>query len=119
MNKYQTYETIGTISWLTMDFCWMSGYMTLAYIVSIISILSTIISIFKFNGKNKSEKRLLIVSFMWVFMNTLWMTGESLSKPWIVTSAKFVFVLSMIMTIITIITARKEKETIDFKRFKV
>lgn len=118
-NTYQTLETIGTFSWILMDFCWMSKFQVFAWIFSIIAIVASLGALIFYNNNKKSERLILFAGLLWVMMNTSWMMGEDLEKPWLLVVAKIYFAISIIMIIFAVIVSRKESEKIDFKRLKL
>ena len=116
---YQNLETIATISWLGMDFCWMSKYSFLAWALSFFAISFSLGSIFTFVDAKKSEVCLLLAGLYWILMNSAWMWGDDLGKEWLVFVAKIYFLISLLLVIFALISSRKENEPIDFKRLKI
>lgn len=117
--KSQTCETIATISWLLMDFCWTSEYMIASWIFSFFALTFSILALFTYVGEKKSEKHILIASLMWVTMNSLWLWGDDLKIEWLSITARVFFVLAAVFIILSIVESKKEGEPIDFKRLKI
>ena len=120
-NKITTHrlETISTISWLLMDFCWSSEYMIPAWIFSLIALFFSIWALLSYTGTNKSELYLLAASWMWVMMNSTWLWGDDLNIWWFLILAKVYFVIAAILIIMSFIMAKKEGVMVDLKRLKV
>lgn len=112
-------ETVSTISWLLMDFCWSSEYMIPAWIFSIIALFFSILALLSYSGKSKSEHYLLGASWMWVMMNSTWLWGDDLNIWWFLVLAKIYFVIAAVLIIISFISAKKEGVVVDLKRLKI
>lgn len=116
---YLILETIGTISWILMDFCWMSKFQFFSYVFSTIAIIASVGAIIFYNNNKKSERLILGASWLWIMMNTSWMIGEDYERPWLLILAKIYFIISIIIIIFAVIISKKENEKIDFKRLKL
>lgn len=101
MTSHQKLDTTSTISWLLMDFCWLSEYMTMGLIFSLIAIVFSISSIIVFKG-DRVDKYALFASLMWVLMNSIWMYGDSLELNWLTIIAKIMFLMAIIFVAISI-----------------
>lgn len=112
-------ETVSTISWLLMDFCWSSEYMIPAWIFSIIALFFSIWALLSYSGNSKSEHYLLGASWMWVMMNSTWLWGDDLNIWWFLVLAKIYFVIAAVLIIISFRLARKEGVVVDLKRLKI
>lgn len=117
--KSQTLETIATISWLLMDFCWTSEYSALAWIFSATALTFSFLAILFYEGDKKSEKHILMASLMWVTMNSFWMWGDDLKFDWMQLVAKACFLVTAALIILSIREAKKEGEPINLKRLKI
>ncbi|MEK6828563.1 MAG: hypothetical protein AABY15_00355 [Nanoarchaeota archaeon] len=115
----QNSETIATISWLLMDFCWTSEYMIAAWVFSMLALSFSIIALLFYDGEKKSEKYILIASLSWVTMNSLWMYGDDLKIDWMSMVAKLFFIVAAVFIVISIKEAKKEGKPIDLKRLKI
>lgn len=119
---YQMLETIGTILWFCMDFCWMSKYQTSAWIFSFIAagiLFATVISCIIDNRCSRTELFIAIASFDWFAMNSCWMFAEDTNSVSLLTLAKFWFVIAAVFVIIATFMSHKYKERIDIKRLKI
>ena len=116
---YQNLETVATISWLLMDFCWMSKYILISCVMALIALTFSCCSIFFYKGKSKSETCMLSASFFWILMNSTWMCADIPGEEYLIDQAKIYFVISLIMVIIALIIAKIENEKVDFKRLKL
>ncbi|TXI88524.1 MAG: hypothetical protein E6Q36_05390 [Chryseobacterium sp.] len=119
MKKYQILESIATMSWLLMDFCWMSKWLFLATILSNFTLFFSIFAMSFYNGNKKSEETLLWASLSWVLMNTLWMYSEIQGFEYLIGIAKICFVSTIIFIGIAIYFFYYEKENTEFKRLKI
>lgn len=119
MKKYQVFESIATISWLLMDFCWMSKCVKLASIFSMCSIILTVLAMIYFNGKKDSEGVLIIASLGWVLMNSFWMYSEIPGFTYALTLAKICFIGTILFVGIAIYCSIIEKDDTEFKRLKI
>jgi hypothetical protein len=117
--RSQTSETIATIGWLLMDFCWTSEYKIPAYLCSSVALAFSFMAIFFYEDGKRSEKLLLLASLMWVTMNSFWMWGDFLKISWMPIVAKICFAITAFMIVLSIREARKEGESIDLKRLKI
>ncbi len=115
--KYQNLETIGTIGWLLMDFTWMSGYIDLAIYISIIPFITLASAFIFYDGDKKSERFGLLSSWLWFFMNGLWVLGDK-NPSWLVI-AKIVFIITSIYVVVTMIYSKKEKSSPEIKRVNI
>lgn len=117
---YQKAETVATVSWLLMDFCWMSNYIIASIIFSTASICFSYLSVKTYFDRKKSEFFLLVASFFWVFMNSLWMCGEISKEFWIIVIAKISFFIVLLFLYIAFYYVKKENnEQAEFKRLKI
>ena len=116
---YITLETISTVCWLLMDFCWMSKYVRLASFFSIFAITFSCLSIILYKGNSTSELIILVTSLMWIMMNSFWMSGDELNQDWLISIAKIIFVVSLILVLIAVIVSKKENKSINFNRLKI
>lgn len=119
MNNYNRLETISTVCWLLMDFCWMSTWNTAALIVGIASIVFSYLALEAYKEDKLSEKLLLGANFVWIVMNTSWMLGDTTGKPFMITIAKGLFVISLIMVGLAFYFSSKNNEKLTFKRFRL
>lgn len=119
IKNYQTQETIGTFSWILMDFCWMSKMSAFAWFFGILAIISSFSALLLYKDNKKGEKLLLAASWIWVMMNTCWMVGEDLNLLWLLIVAKIYFLMSIIMIIFAAVISKKEENILDFKRLKI
>lgn len=120
-NKLITYklETVGTISWLLMDFCWSSEYMIPAWIFSLIALFFSIWALLSYDGNSKSEQYLLGASWMWVMMNSTWLWGDDLNIWWFLVLAKIYFLIAAVLIVLSFRAAKKEGVVVDLKRLKI
>lgn len=116
---FQIFETIATLSWLGMDFCWMNKYQTTALMLSLLALIFSIMAIVYYDGKKKSEVLILSASFFWVLMNSSWMIGEDSQNTIFTHISTWCFITSILMIVVAIIISRSEGEQIDFKRLKI
>lgn len=122
IKPYQILETIGTILWFCMDFCWMSKYQTAAWIFSFIAtgiLLATVIECTVDNRCSRTELLVVIASFDWFAMNSCWMFAEDTNSVFLLTLAKFWFVIAAIFVIIATFISHKDKEHPNVKRLKI
>lgn len=117
---YQKVETIATVSWLCMDFCWMSNYVVASMIFATIAICFSYLAVGTYADGKKSEFSLLGASFFWVEMNTAWMCGEMMKEEWLVTIGRFSFLIVLGFLFAAFYYNKKESnEQVDFKRLKI
>lgn len=119
MKKYQILESVATISWLLMDFCWMSKWVVAASIFSAFTLLTSLLAMGFYDGEKSSEETLLWASLSWVLMNTLWMYSEVPSFEYLFGLAQFCFVATIIFIGIAIYFFHSEKQDTEFKRLKI
>ncbi len=112
-------ETIATISWLLMDFCWTSEYMIPSWIFSMSALVFSVIAYAFYEGEKRSEKFVLCASLMWVIMNSMWMWGDDLKIEWVTLCARLFFLAAAVLIVLSIREARKEGKPIDLKRLKI
>lgn len=118
-NLSRNSETIATISWLLMDFCWTSEYMIVSWIFSIIALSLSIVAVVSYMEDKKSERYILLASLMWVTMNSLWMWGEDLAIEWLSMIGRIFFLAAAAFIIFSLREARREGNPIDLKRLKI
>lgn len=116
---YQNLESIGTASWLLMDFIWMCGISWLALLIFIPSFLCLVGACIKYEGKKMSELHVLNASVCWLLMNATWIMGEITSKNDYLICGKIAFFIACIFVYLAFRASKKEKEPIDFKRLKI
>lgn len=116
---YLILETSGTIFWLLMDFCWMSGYKTMSSIIGAAAFLLLFGAFWAFRGRKVSERISNAVSFLWCLMNFLWMQSEYTRQEHMLVIAKGIFIIASILVIFVVILSRLEKGLPDIKRLKI
>lgn len=113
-------DTISTIAWLSMDFCWMTDYTFLSSAFGLISLLAAVVATIMLSRQDKaSEFYLGMASSYWISMNMFWMIGDQLEFSLSFTVAKICFAISIICLIIALVFSKKEGGKIDFKRLKI
>ena len=115
--KYQTLETIGTIVWLLVDFVWMCGYTDIAILLSIVPFVTLASAFIFYNSGKRSERLGLLASWLWFFMNGLWILGDK-NESWI-TIAKLVFGMASIAVLLAMIYSKKEKDDPNLRRLNI
>lgn len=117
--SYVLCETAGTVSWLIMDYSWMSGYRIMSEIFGLIAIFLLIAAFWLFKGKKLSDRLSYVASFLWCIMNFLWMKSEYLQSELLLGFAKFIFIDASIFVILIVISSKIEKSLPDIKRLKI
>ena len=117
--QYQKFETIATLGWILMDFCWMSKHIYFAYIFSVVAISMSWLALMSYDGCKKSENLILGASWMWVSMNALWMLGDEFGLSWLITIAYVFFAVTIILVVLALIASKKDDDNINFKRLKI
>jgi len=112
-------ETVGTISWLLMDFSWMSGYKIMSETAGFLAVVFLISAFLLFKGRKVTERLSYAATFLWVAMNFLWMESDYFHSALTLSLAKFIFVLASIFVILIVILSRLEKGLPDIKRLKI
>ena len=112
-------ETVGTISWLLMDFSWMSGYKIMSEVSGFVAIVFLISAFCFFKGRKVSERISYAATFLWAIMNFSWMESEYHHSSLCLSFAKFIFVIASIFVILIVILSRLEKGLPDIKRLKI
>lgn len=115
----QRLETISTISWLLMDFCWSSEYMILSWIFSFIALTFAILAFFSYDGTSKGERYLLGASCTWVMMNSVWLWGDTLKIGLFLVLAKIFFIATAILIVVSFMVSKREGVDVDLKRLKI
>jgi len=112
-------ETIGTISWLLMDFSWMSGYKIASEISGFVAAVFLIAAFWLFNGRKVTERLSYAASFLWCIMNFLWMGSEYYHQTSMLAIAKGIFLIASILIILILILGTIKKDLPDIKRLKI
>src|SRR5574343_607569 len=100
MNKkinYSLLETIGSITWLIMDFIWLCGFVDISLYFSFIPFTTLALAFILYDGAKNSEMYGLLASWLWLFMNIFWILSEK-NLLWLV-FAKMVFIYAAIAII--------------------
>ena len=117
---YETFESLGSVGWLLMDFCWMAEFKNVCWYVTAIPLFFLTASVIFYNKESKSERIVLLSSLSWFLMNMLWMMHDlTENKDWLLLGAKICFGIAIIFVILAFYFARKENKKIDFRRMKI
>lgn len=113
------YETLGTIFWLLVDFCWIMEFKALLAIFTIPAIISLSL-VFKYTEKSVTIFAANVAMLSWLFMSILWAIGDLWSVPGAVILAKWTISFSLILLVIFLIAGDFRREAVDrFRRFRV
>jgi len=130
MNKksFQIPEVIGTISWLIMDFCWLSKEYGIAVccMLTVVAFLGiAVMNIFSTKNIRYSERFNYVAVWIWSIMNSFWMISdlpleeESHSTIIALDLAKLCFMLGSIAILLSFVFSFIEKKQIVFRRLKI
>lgn len=110
-------EVIATILWFLTDFLWMWGFVVPAVLLLPFIIIAMVISVIRVKSKNL--KRIIIITMMWLMMNSIWMISDLTTEETVVILCKIMAsafgVIGFMQLIIFFIT--KPKTIQNFRRF--
>ena len=113
------YETLGTIFWLLVDFCWIMEFRVLLEIFAISAIFFLSL-VFKYTERSVPIFAANIAMLGWLFMSILWAIGDLWSVPGAITWTKWIISFSLISLVIFLIAGDFRREVADrFRRFRV
>lgn len=110
-------EVIATVAWFLSDFLWMWDQIIPAICIFPFIAISMLISIIRIKSKNL--KRVLLITLMWLMMNSIWMLSD-LSND--IIAVKFIKIIASAFGIIgfaqlILFFITKPKTIQNFKRF--
>ena len=112
-------ETIGTICWLLMDYCWMCGHVETSSWVGFIALMSLLFSFLFYDGNKVISRLSYATSFLWCLMNNFWMQSEYTELKHLLILAKGIFIIASILLILLLVLSKIKKELPDIKRLKI
>lgn len=84
------------IAWFLMDFCWLSTYVIPAVVLSVVTIILVVLSLFYYRG-DKFNLISAITGLVWLIMNVSWMFGDLFGISWCLIVAKIFFAIGVII----------------------
>jgi hypothetical protein len=110
-------EVIATIAWFVTDYLWMWGQVKLALLFLPFIIVSMGVSLFRI--KNKNLRKIIMITFMWLIMNSLWMVSDLYKEESTVTNIKLVATLFGFIGMgqLAFFFVTNPKQIQNFKRF--
>lgn len=112
-------ETIGTLAWLLMDFCWLSNYQYMAKFSAVLAYVFLMCAFLFYKAPKWSEFLSYVASFLWCSMNSCWMMSDFSGDKSLLVWAKWIFVITALLSVWIIYLSKKENEEINFTRYKV
>lgn len=110
-------EVFATILWFLTDFLWMWGFVIPAVLLLPFIVISMVISVIRVKSKNL--KRIIIITMMWLMMNSVWMISDLTTDQTVVIFCKVIastFGAIGFMQL-TIFFITKPKTIKNFRRF--
>lgn len=117
--KKQSYwEITNSLSWLFLDACWMFDYEILSYVFILPTIISGIILAVKVGDINVRLTNWGV--FSWSLMNVCWMCADYWKSAALLTFAKGLFPLGLVLIAIALYRSQNKKDILNqFKRFRM
>lgn len=112
-------ETIGTMFWLLMDFCWMSDYKVIASISAALACCFLLCAFIFYKSSKWNDFLSYVASFFWCLMNSYWMLSDFLKDESLLVTSKCIFVFTVILSLIILYLNKRENKEVNFTRFKI
>jgi hypothetical protein len=119
LKTYERFETGATLMWFLMDFFWMHNYNYASTLCGALAVWMSLFSIITYEDGRKSVHIILVAAFFWVMMSFCWVLGDFYERPWLIIMANIYFAICLFLSIFAFVIARKEKESLGFKRMKI
>lgn len=114
----ETLEVVNSFSWLFMDAMWMLEYIQEAHFFITPTLITGFYLILKETGF--SSKAIALSAFMWSFMNSIWLLGETGILDSYLPLAKSCFFIGIGCLIVGLFFSKDIKKDVAlFRRFKV
>lgn len=113
------YETLGTIFWLLVDFCWLMEFKVLLLITAVPTIIFISFVLFRYSGRF-SDFAANCAMLGWALMSVLWALDDLWQIPTALTLAKYFVSFSLIFLVLFLVVGDFRREVIArFRRFRV
>ncbi len=116
-------ETASSVCWFFMDSCWMLGLPTLAKVLAVLTIVTSLL-IFAYTECSLSNMLVTAAMASWAFMNVLWMLNDLKSLPWGLAGAKIFCLTGAFCLLAAFLAGKNNREALDnilarFRRLRI
>lgn len=112
-------DTAGSVLWFLMDGFWIWGFARLAAVIAIPTLLVNLLAL-RFTERASGIRAVTAAMNAWLFMDTLWMVGDTQGIPPFVTAGRLTFLAGIVFLIAALKKSGWQKETVleVFSRFR-
>ena len=124
----QYIEVTNSILWFLMDGCWMMGIYHPAIVLAVLAVLSALLLTvreFDHDIHENAEKPHTAANLfanlgilLWIVMNALWIIGDVVPQPLLMTYAKISFFSGIVMIALAVRETGVDQAIAKFKRFR-
>lgn len=111
-SKLVVVETVSSLCWFLMDASWMFTLYTLAKIMAVLTI-GTTLWVFRYTERNWSDMLVTASVACWACMNVFWMLNDSRLIDWGLKAGAFFFFAGALFLLGAFFSARSHKEMLE------